>query len=62
MRYFLPAIFLVCLAAPWSPVNAIDTYKTRQEKKEIKTEQQDTRKMDGLSLWAYITAISGLAS
>ena len=62
MKYILPAIFLLCLAVQWSPVYAIEGYKTRQEKKDIKDEQQEIRKMDELSLWAYITAITGVAS
>jgi cobalamin biosynthesis protein CobD/CbiB len=62
MKHLLPAIFLMLMSAQWAPVYAIEGYKTRQEKKEIKEEQRDTRKMDGLSLWAYITAFSALAS
>ncbi len=62
MKYFLPLIFLVCLTVQWSPVYAIEGYKTRQEKKDLKDEQQDARKMDELSLWSYIAAVTGIAS
>lgn len=62
MKYFLPVIFLVCLIIEWAPVYAIEGYKTGKEKKEFKDEQQDIRKMDELSLWAYISTVTGIAS
>lgn len=62
MKYFLPLIFLVCLTAQWAPVYGINSNKTRQEKKELKDEERDIRKMDELSLWAYISAVTGIAS
>jgi len=64
-RLILCFLFIfIGFLTPLSYVNAVNTQQDEQEKveKEKKAPEEDTRKMDGLSLAAHIGITAGLAS